>query len=94
MVGGAVGAGAGAVVGNQMGHPGEGALIGAGAGALTGAGTAAIADSAAKRSFEEKIAEQQEIIRRQQEEIKRQDREIEDLKRQQYYNESLRRFEK
>ena len=39
------------------------------------------------------IAEQKEIIRRQKEEIERQDREAQDLKRQQYHNESLRRFE-
>lgn len=37
VVGGALGAGLGAIVGNQSGHAGEGALIGAGAGALTGA---------------------------------------------------------
>lgn len=34
---GAVGAGAGAIIGNTTGHAGEGALIGAGVGALTGA---------------------------------------------------------
>jgi len=37
VVGGLLGAGAGAIIGNQSGHAGEGALIGAGAGALTGA---------------------------------------------------------
>ena len=38
LLGGAVGAGAGAIIGNQShGRGGEGALIGAGAGALTGA---------------------------------------------------------
>lgn len=37
VLGGALGAGAGAIIGNQSGHAGEGALIGAGAGALTGA---------------------------------------------------------
>ena len=37
LLGGALGAGLGAIVGNQSGHAGEGALIGAGAGALTGA---------------------------------------------------------
>ena len=37
VVGGALGAGAGAIIGNQSGHTGEGALIGAAAGALTGA---------------------------------------------------------
>jgi len=37
LLGGALGAGMGAIVGNQSGHQGEGALIGAGLGALSGA---------------------------------------------------------
>jgi uncharacterized protein YcfJ len=37
ILGGALGAGAGAIIGHQSGHQGEGALIGAGVGALTGA---------------------------------------------------------
>ena len=37
IAGGAVGAGAGAIIGNQSGKAGEGALIGAGVGALGGA---------------------------------------------------------
>lgn len=37
ILGGALGAGAGAVIGHQSGRQGEGALIGAGVGALTGA---------------------------------------------------------
>jgi uncharacterized protein YcfJ len=37
VAGGAIGAGAGAIIGNQSGKAGEGALIGAGIGALTGA---------------------------------------------------------
>lgn len=37
VIGGALGAGLGAVVGHQSGRQGEGALIGAGLGALTGA---------------------------------------------------------
>ncbi|NIA13862.1 MAG: glycine zipper 2TM domain-containing protein [Nitrospiraceae bacterium] len=37
VLGGALGAGAGAIIGNQSGHSGEGALIGAAAGGLTGA---------------------------------------------------------
>lgn len=94
MIGGVAGAGTGAVVGNRFDKPGEGALIGAGAGAITGAATSSIVENAEERNFEEKLAEQQEIIRRQEEEIQRQDREIEDLKRQQYHNESLRRFER
>ena len=37
VVGGALGAGMGAIAGHQVGRAGEGALIGAGVGALTGA---------------------------------------------------------
>lgn len=37
LIGGAVGAGAGALIGNQSGHAGEGALIGGAAGAVGGA---------------------------------------------------------
>jgi uncharacterized protein YcfJ len=37
LLGGALGAGAGAIVGHQSGQQGEGALIGAGVGALAGA---------------------------------------------------------
>lgn len=45
-------------------------------------------------TFEEKVALQEEIIKRQEEELARQQREIEDLKRQKYHNDSLRRYEK
>ncbi len=37
VLGGALGAGTGAIIGHQSGHGGEGAAIGAGLGALTGA---------------------------------------------------------
>lgn len=37
LIGGALGAGSGAIIGHQHGRGGEGALIGAGAGALAGA---------------------------------------------------------
>lgn len=37
LLGGALGAGLGAIVGHQSGHAGEGALIGGAAGAITGA---------------------------------------------------------
>ena len=37
LAGGGLGAGAGAIIGHQSGHGGEGALIGAGIGALSGA---------------------------------------------------------
>ena len=36
ITGGAIGTGAGAIIGNQSGHPGSGAAIGGGIGALTG----------------------------------------------------------
>ena len=45
-------------------------------------------------SHEEKVSAQEEIIRRQEEELKRQQRELEDLKRQEFYNKSMKRFEK
>ncbi|MGI6524144.1 MAG: glycine zipper family protein [Bdellovibrionota bacterium] len=90
-IGTVTGAGAGAIIGNQSGHKGEGALIGAGTGMITGAAVGAVVDGA--KDNEAIVAEQEEIIRRQQEEIKRQDREVQDLKRQQYHNESVRRFE-
>ena len=37
VAGGLIGAGTGAIIGNQTGHAGNGALIGAGVGALSGA---------------------------------------------------------
>lgn len=37
LAGGAIGAGTGALIGSQVGHPGTGALIGAGVGAVSGA---------------------------------------------------------
>ena len=37
LIGGGLGAGTGAIIGNQSGHTGEGALIGGAAGALGGA---------------------------------------------------------
>ncbi len=50
VVGGLLGAGLGAIVGNQSGHEGEGALIGAGVGALTGALVGDQVDEASKRN--------------------------------------------
>jgi predicted ribosome quality control (RQC) complex YloA/Tae2 family protein len=43
-------------------------------------------------THEERVNEQKEIIRRQEDEIKRQDRELEDLRRQQFHNQSLKRY--
>lgn len=49
IIGGGLGAGLGAIVGNQSGHTGEGALIGAGVGALTGAIVGDAVDEGRKR---------------------------------------------
>ena len=53
VVGGAVGAGTGAIIGHAMGNTGAGALIGAGAGALAGAaiGHSADQDEARRRAL-------------------------------------------
>lgn len=48
VLGGLLGAGAGAIIGNQSGDAGEGALIGAGLGAITGA---LIGESSAQNSY-------------------------------------------
>ena len=45
-------------------------------------------------SHDQKVAAQEEIIRRQEEELKRQQRELNDLKRQEFHNKSMKRFEK
>ncbi len=49
VVGGALGAGTGAILGHQVGKGGEGALIGAGIGALTGALVGDQIDKAGRR---------------------------------------------
>lgn len=88
VAGGLVGAGTGAVVGEQLGSAGAGAAIGAGTGAVVGG---AVGQS--KLDAEERFQAQRETIARQRATIERQNREIQDLKRQQYYNERLRRYE-
>ena len=52
VIGGALGAGAGAIIGNQSGHGGEGALIGAAGGALAGAVAGDQVDEARKKKGE------------------------------------------
>lgn len=91
VVGGVSGLATGAIVGSEVGHSGAGAAIGVGAGALTGAAVAAVVEQGEDHA--DKVAIQEEIIRRQKEEMRRQDLEAQDLKRQQYHNEALRRFE-
>ncbi|MDQ1256300.1 MAG: hypothetical protein QG656_896 [Candidatus Hydrogenedentes bacterium] len=56
VAGGLIGAGAGAIIGNQSGHAGEGALIGAGAGALAGALTGDAIDEAGDRAAARPVA--------------------------------------
>lgn len=86
--GAVIGAGAGAAVGRQVGQTGAGAAIGVAAGGLAGA---MIGEG--YESYDAQVAQQEEIIRRQEADMERQRREIEDLKRQQFYNQSMQRFE-
>ena len=78
LAGGAIGAGTGAIIGNQTGHPGAGVAIGGGIGAVTGALIGNTMDS--QDADRARVEEQQ---RRQQQEINRQRQEIDRLKRQQ-----------
>ncbi|MCS6853085.1 MAG: glycine zipper domain-containing protein [Gemmataceae bacterium] len=55
-IGGALGAGTGALIGSTTGHAGAGALIGAGVGALSGALVGNTADKAEKRAAEAQLA--------------------------------------
>ena len=55
VLGGALGAGAGAIIGNQSGHAGEGALIGAAAGALTGALVGDQVDERRQRNYPQNV---------------------------------------
>jgi hypothetical protein len=87
-VGAAVGAGSGAMIGSSSGDAGAGALIGAGAGALVGG-----AVGGDTKDVEEKLAQQDEIIRRQRIKLEQQQKEIQDLRRQEYYNNLLREYE-
>ncbi len=77
IAGTAIGAGLGAVVGDQVHHTGTGTAVGAGFGALTGGLIGAAMDDNKKGSSDE-----EERLRRQEEEIRRQRREIEELKRE------------
>jgi hypothetical protein len=52
LTGAAIGAGLGAIIGNQSGHAGEGALIGAAAGGLTGLIVQDVRETRARRSIE------------------------------------------
>ena len=74
--GGVIGAGLGAIVGNQTGNPGTGLVIGAAAGAGTGA---AIAN--ALEAQQQTIRSQDEAIERQEQTLRSQKSEIDELKK-------------
>ena len=61
---------------------------------VEGGVTAVGAEGMEDKTFEEKVAIQEEIIRRQEAEIERLGRELEDLRRQKFHNEALRRYER
>jgi uncharacterized protein YcfJ len=88
LIGAGVGAGTGSVVGGRLGNAGAGAAIGAGTGAVVGG---IVGDSL--DSNEDRHQIQEEILQRQRDEMARQKRELEDIKRQQYHNDSFRRYE-
>lgn len=92
LVGGVVGAGTGAVVGNQFGSPATGTIIGGVSGATIGN----IVGSGQDRS-EARRAQQRRVLERQAIERKRQQDEINSLRRQEYYDrkylETIRRME-
>jgi len=76
LTGGALGAGAGALIGNAVGRPGRGAAIGGGIGALGGA---LIGDQMEGQSQRQDAHARE--LEEQQREIARQRRELEDLQR-------------
>lgn len=90
--GGVVGAGTGAIVGNQLGVPATGAIIGG----MGGASIGAIVGAAQDRS-EVRRAQQRRVLERQEIEKKRQQDELNSLRRQEYYDrkyqETMRRIE-
>ena len=87
-VGGLIGAGTGAIIDSQAGNTGIATAVGAGTGALVGG---VIGNSFQKQEGEQdNLAEQQ---RYQKAELSRQEREIEDIKRQQRYDDLYRRYQ-
>jgi uncharacterized protein YcfJ len=80
LTGGALGAGAGALIGSAVDHPGRGALIGGGIGALGGALLGDQMEGQYQRQdyYARELDEQQR-------EIARQRRELEDLRRDRSY---------
>jgi uncharacterized protein YcfJ len=79
LAGGALGAGAGAIIGNQVGHQGKGALIGGAIGALGGG---LIGDQMEGQN-QRQTAQDYELEQNRRE-LERQRREIDDLRRDRY----------
>jgi hypothetical protein len=86
--GAALGAGLGALVGSKSGSTAGGAAVGAGTGAVIGG---LVSDDSKAR--ERELTANEEVLRRQQVELDRQRRELDQLKRQQYYDGNLKRYE-
>ncbi|MGE0823844.1 MAG: glycine zipper domain-containing protein [Candidatus Binatia bacterium] len=90
LTGGALGAGAGALIGSAVGHPGRGALIGGALGALGGA---AMGDQM-EGQYQRQEAQSREL-EEQRREIERQRREFEDIRRSRYEDDyNSRRYER
>ncbi len=79
LTGGALGAGAGAIIGNQVGHQGKGALIGGALGALGGGlvGDQMEGQDQRQRAHDEEIEENRR-------ELDRQRRDLDNLRRDRY----------
>jgi uncharacterized protein YcfJ len=80
LTGGALGAGAGALIGSAVDHPGRGALIGGGIGALGGA----LLGDQMEGQYQRQDYHAREL-EAQQREIERQRRELDDLQRSRSY---------
>lgn len=92
VVGGAVaGAGAGAGVGAVV-DGGAGVAVGAVAGGVVGAVTGGLIGESID-NYDETVAVQGEVLDVQEQEKLRQEKEIEDIRRQEYFNEQLRKTE-
>lgn len=79
LAGGALGAGAGAIIGNQIGHQGKGALIGGALGALGGG----LVGDQLEGQNQRQTAQDYELEQNRRE-LERQRREIDDLRRDRY----------
>ena len=88
LAGGALGAGAGAIIGNQVGHQGKGALIGGALGALGGG----LVGDQMEGQNQRQNAQDYELEQNRRE-LDRQRREIEDLRRDRYGSNERDRYD-